>query len=90
MNILNIGIYDAIKLEKREIKIINSGFDRIPNNLISVDKEKLQVGCSVKQMSPDPFEQIDNYKLNNTYKGLTASMVKEAFGWNDDFNRINQ
>ena len=24
--------------------------------VISVDKEKLQVGCSVKQLSPDPFE----------------------------------
>ena len=23
--------------------------------------------------------------LNKTYKGLTADMVKEAFGWNDDF-----
>ena len=33
---------------------------------------------------------IKDSKLNNTYKGLTASMVKEAFGWNDDFNRINQ
>ena len=36
--------------------------------VISVDKEKLQVGCSVKQLSPDPFEKIDNYKLNKTYK----------------------
>jgi len=40
-----IGSYEnlnslQIELEKREIKIINSGFDRIPNNLISVDKEK--------------------------------------------------
>ena len=36
--------------------------------VISVDKEKLQVGCSVKQLSPDPFEHIDNYELNKTYK----------------------
>ena len=36
--------------------------------VISVDKEKLQVGCSVKQLSPDPFEKIDNYELNKTYK----------------------
>jgi len=26
--------------------------------VISVDKEKLQVGCSIKQLSPDPFENI--------------------------------
>ena len=36
--------------------------------VISVDKEKLQVGCSVKQLSPDPFEKIDNYELNKVYK----------------------
>ena len=36
--------------------------------VISVDKEKLQVGCSVKQLSPDPFEHIDNYELNKVYQ----------------------
>ena len=36
--------------------------------VISVDKEKLQVGCSVKQLSPDPFDHIENYKLNEIYK----------------------
>ena len=36
--------------------------------VISVDKEKLQVGCSVKQLSPDPFEHIENYELNKNYK----------------------
>ena len=36
--------------------------------VISIDKEKLQIGCSVKQLSPDPFEKIDNYELNKTYK----------------------
>ena len=36
--------------------------------VISVDKEKLQVGCSVKQLLPDPFENIGNYELNKVYK----------------------
>ena len=36
--------------------------------VITVDKEKLQVGCSVKQLSPDPFEHIENYALNKVYK----------------------
>ena len=36
--------------------------------VISVDMEKLQVGCSVKQLSPDPFEHIENYQLNKIYK----------------------
>ena len=36
--------------------------------IISIDKEKLQIGCSVKQLSPDPFEHIENYELNKIYK----------------------
>ena len=36
--------------------------------VITVDKEKLQVGCSIKQLSPDPFEHISNYELNKLYK----------------------
>ncbi len=36
--------------------------------VISVYNEKLQVGCSVKQLSPDPFEHIENYELNKLYK----------------------
>ena len=36
--------------------------------VISVSQEKLQVGCSVKQLSPDPFEHIENYELNKVYK----------------------
>ena len=36
--------------------------------VISVDKEKLQVGCSIKKLSPDPFEHISNYTLNKSYK----------------------
>ncbi len=36
--------------------------------VISVDKQKLQVGCSIKQLSEDPFEHISNYELNKLYK----------------------
>jgi len=36
--------------------------------VISIDTEKLQVGCSVKQLSPDPFDHIENYQLNKIYK----------------------
>ena len=41
--------------EKRDLKVI------------SVDQDKLQVGCSIKQLYPDPFDNIDNYKLNTQY-----------------------
>jgi len=43
--------------------------------VISVDKEKLQVGCSVKQLSPDPFENIMNYELNKVYKVKVVKLM---------------
>ena len=36
--------------------------------VISVDLQKLQVGCSIKQLSPDPFEHISNYEIGKKYK----------------------
>jgi len=36
--------------------------------IISIDKEKLQIGCSIKQLSPNPFEHISNYKQGEKYK----------------------
>ena len=44
--------------------------------VISVDKEKLQVGCSIKQLSPDPFEHIENYELNKIYKAKVVKIME--------------
>ena len=43
--------------------------------VISVDKEKLQVGCSIKQLSPDPFERISSYELNKPYKVKVVKLM---------------
>jgi len=43
--------------------------------VISVDKEKLQVGCSIKQLSPDPFEHIENYELNKVYNVKVVKLM---------------
>ena len=43
--------------------------------VISVDKEKLQVGCSIKQLSPDPFEKISNYELNKKYQAKVIKIM---------------
>ena len=43
--------------------------------VISVDKEKQQVGCSIKQLSPDPFEHITNYELNKNYKVKVVKLM---------------
>ena len=36
--------------------------------VISIDKDKLQIGCSIKQLSQDPFEHITNYEIGKKYK----------------------
>ncbi len=36
--------------------------------VISIDENKLQIGCSIKQLTPDPFENVGNYELNKVYK----------------------
>ena len=43
--------------------------------VISVDLDKLQVGCSIKQLSPDPFEHISNYELNKIYKVKVVKLM---------------
>ena len=43
--------------------------------VISVDKEKQQVDCSIKQLSPDPFEHISNYELNKIYKVKVVKLM---------------
>ena len=48
-------------------EIFNVG-DKHDLKVISVDKEKLQVGCSIKQLLPDPFDHISNYEIGKSYK----------------------
>ncbi len=43
--------------------------------VITVDKEKQQVGCSIKQLSPDPFEHISNYELNKKYNVKVVKLM---------------
>ena len=47
-------------------EIFNIG-ERHDLKVISIDKEKLQIGCSIKQLSPDPFEHISNYEIGKEY-----------------------
>ncbi len=44
--------------------------------VITVDTEKQQVGCSIKQLSPDPFEHISNYELNKEYKVKVVKLME--------------
>ena len=43
--------------------------------VISVDLEKLQIGCSIKQLSPDPFDDISKYDLGKIYKVKVVKLM---------------
>mgnify|MGYP001546216912 CR=1 FL=1 len=63
------------------------------NNTINKLKKEtmfVQMLEGLQQKDAEVLIAIKNKNLNNVYKGLTASMVKETFNWNDDFVRITQ
>ncbi len=59
-------------------EIFNVG-DKHDLLIISIDKEKLQIGCSIKQLSPDPFEHISNYEINKKYKVKVVKVMDFGF-----------
>ena len=61
------------------------------NNTINKLKKETMFIQMLEGLHADDAEvlmSIKNKNLNNTYKGLTANLVKETFNWNDDFVRI--
>ena len=36
--------------------------------IIGIDKEKLQISTSIRQLTPDPFLEVDKYKINENYQ----------------------
>ena len=62
------------------------------NEITKLKKETMfiQMLEGLQEKDADVLMAIKNKNLNNVYKGLTAQMVKETFGWNDDFVRINK
>ena len=43
--------------------------------VIEVNEEKQQVGCSVKKLLPDPFENIDKYEIGKDYKVKVVKLM---------------
>ena len=75
--------------EARKLYHFVKGGDNTINRL---KKETMFVQMleGLQQKDAEVLIAIKNNNLNNVYKGLTASMVKETFNWNDDFIRITQ
>ena len=63
------------------------------NNSINKLKKETMFIQMLEGLQEDDAEvlmSIKNKNLNNTYKGLTANLVKETFNWTDDYTRIGQ
>ncbi len=43
--------------------------------IISIDNEKMQISCSIKALTPDPFENIANYTVGKSYKAKVIKVV---------------
>ena len=43
--------------------------------VISKDEQKMQMSCSIKALTPDPFENISNYEIGKTYKAKAIKIV---------------
>ncbi len=43
--------------------------------VISIDKDKMQISCSIKALTPDPFENISNYEVGKNYKAKVIKVV---------------
>ena len=62
------------------------------NTITKIKKETMFVQLleGLQEKDAEVLVAIKEKNLNLVYKGLTASMVKEAFNWNDDFVRITR
>tara|TARA_Y100000590_G_scaffold469492_1_gene657371 strand:+ start:8480 stop:10204 length:1725 start_codon:yes stop_codon:yes gene_type:complete len=43
--------------------------------VISIDNDKMQISCSIKALTPDPFENISNYEVGKIYKSKVIKVV---------------
>tara|TARA_Y100001936_G_C16065973_1_gene667296 strand:+ start:305 stop:2032 length:1728 start_codon:yes stop_codon:yes gene_type:complete len=43
--------------------------------IIGIDKDKMQISCSIKALTPDPFENISNYEIGKSYKAKVIKVV---------------
>jgi len=78
--------HTLLRNEARKLYHFIEGGDNQTNK---IRKEQLfiQILESLHVSEAQVLIHIKDKTLNKTYKGLTGDMVKEAFGWNDNFMR---
>ena len=76
--------HTLLSQEAKRLYLFTKGGD----NTLSQNKREtlfIQMLEGLSAQEADFLVTVVNKKVNNKYKGFTANLVKEAFGWNDDF-----
>ena len=81
--------HTLLQQEAKRLYLFTKGGD---NSLSDTKRQTLfiQMLEGLQEDDAEVLMSIKNKNLNNTYKGLTANLVKETFNWTDDFTRINK
>ena len=76
--------HTLLKNEVRRLYLFIEGGD---NTISKTRKETLfiQMLEGLHQSEAEVLINVKDKQINKVYKGLTAEMVKETFGWNDNF-----
>ena len=75
--------------EAKRLYLFTKGGD----NTLSRNKREtlfIQMLEGLSAQEADFLVTVVNKKVNNKYKGFTANLVKEAFGWDDNYMKIDQ
>ena len=76
--------HTILSQEAKRLYLFTKGGD----NTLSQNKRETLFIQMLEGLSAEEAEflvTVVNKKVNNKYKGFTGNLVKEAFGWNDDF-----
>ena len=76
--------HTILQQEAKRLYLFTKGGD----NTLSNNKRETLFIQMLEGLSAEESEflvAVVNKKVNNKYKGFTGNLVKEAFGWNDDF-----
>tara|TARA_B110000285_G_scaffold125253_1_gene141283 strand:+ start:796 stop:1368 length:573 start_codon:yes stop_codon:yes gene_type:complete len=79
--------HNILSQEAKRLYLFTKGGD---NTLSALKREKIFIQVLEGLYAGEAEFLIDvvNNRINNKYKGFTANLVREAFGWDDNFMKV--
>jgi len=78
--------HTVLRRESRKLyRFVKGGDDRLPQ--AKRENMFIQMLEGLHKSEADLIVAAKDKKLHQVYKGLSAAVVKEAFGWNDNYTR---